>query len=114
MSKRHATCRQSQSACNRNAHPCHSVPVTVVLFSLYNVPTQAVSGQMSNADISDQQITAAADATYKRLQLLQDHLCSYAERNVPVVTLDLANFSDTMEHLHDYLLQCIESAMQQC
>ena len=74
---------------------------------------QAVSGQMSNADISDQEMTAAADATYRRLQLLQDHLCSYAEHNVPVVTLDLANFSDTMEQLHDYLLQCIKSAMQQ-
>ena len=74
---------------------------------------QAVSGQMGNADISDQEITATADATYRRLRLLQGHLCSYAKCNVPVVTLDVANFSDTIEQLHDYLLQCIESAMSQ-
>lgn len=74
---------------------------------------QAATGQMSDAGISDQAMTAAADATYRRLQLLQDHLCSYTARNVPVVTVDLANFTDTMDQLHDYLLQCIENAMQQ-
>lgn len=67
---------------------------------------------MDDTEVSDQSMTASADATYRRIQLLQDHFRSFANCSVPVVTLDLANFSDTMEQLHDYLLQCIESAMQ--
>ncbi|KAL3130851.1 hypothetical protein ABBQ38_000183 [Trebouxia sp. C0009 RCD-2024] len=73
----------------------------------------AVSGQLSNNNVSDKDMTDSANATYDRIRLLQDHLCTYEERNVPVVALNFANFSDMLDQLHDYLLQCIESAMQQ-
>ena len=75
--------------------------------------TQAMSGQLSDKDVSDKDMTDSANATYSRIRLLQDHLCTYAERNVPVVSINFANFSDTLDQLHDYLLQCIESAMAQ-
>lgn len=48
-----------------------------------------------------------------RLQLLQSHLCGYAQRAVPVVNLDLANFNDTLDDLHDYLLLCIQMALEE-
>lgn len=48
-----------------------------------------------------------------RLRLLQSHLCSYAQRSVPVVNLDLANFNDTLDDLHDYLLLCIQMALEE-
>ncbi|KAL3138879.1 hypothetical protein ABBQ32_005706 [Trebouxia sp. C0010 RCD-2024] len=73
----------------------------------------AVSGLLSNNNVSDKDMTDSANATYDRIRLLQDHLCTYEERNVPVVALNFANFSDMLDQLHDYLLQCIESAMQQ-
>ncbi|DBA83828.1 TPA: hypothetical protein ACH3X1_006347 [Trebouxia sp. C0004] len=73
----------------------------------------AMSGQLSNKDVSDKDMTDAANATYSRIRLLQDHLCTYAERNVPVVSINFSNFPDTLDQLHDYLLQCIESAMAQ-
>ncbi|KAL0041761.1 hypothetical protein WJX79_003730 [Trebouxia sp. C0005] len=73
----------------------------------------AVSGQLSDKDVSDKDMTDSANATYSRIRLLQDHLCTYAERNVPVVSINFSNFSDTLDQLHDYLLQCIESAMAQ-
>jgi len=74
---------------------------------------QAMSGQLSDKDVSDKDMTDSANATYSRIRLLQDHLCTYAERNVPVVSINFSNFSDTLDQLHDYLLQCIESAMAQ-
>ena len=74
---------------------------------------QAVSGQLNNTSVSDKDMTDSANATYTRLRFLQDYLCTYAERSVPVVPINFANFSDTLDQLHDYLLQCIESAMQQ-
>lgn len=73
----------------------------------------AMSGQLSNTAISDQEVTDSANAIYSRIRLLQEHLCTYSERNVPVVQINFANFSDTLDQLHDYLLQCIGSAMQQ-
>ena len=73
---------------------------------------QAVSGQLNNEAVSDKDMTDAANATYGRIRLLQDHLCTYAASRVPVVSINFANFSDTLDQLHDYLLQCIESAMQ--
>lgn len=74
---------------------------------------QAMSGQLTDKDVSDKDMTDSANATYSRIRLLQDHLCTYAERNVPVVSINFSNFSDTLDQLHDYLLQCIESAMAQ-
>ena len=74
---------------------------------------QAVSGLLTNNSVSDKDMTDSANATYDRIRLLQDHLCTYEERNVPVVSINFANFADTLDQLHDYLLQCIESAMEQ-
>ena len=89
----------------------HHVCITLVVDSCC---LQALSGQLSNKDVSDKDMTDSANATYSRIRLLQDHLCTYAERNVPVIPISFANFSDTLDQLHDYLLQCIESAMAQC
>ena len=72
-----------------------------------------MSGQLSNTAVSDQEVTDSANAIYSRIRLLQEHLSTYSERNVPVVQVNFANFSDTLDQLHDYLLQCIGSAMQQ-
>lgn len=74
---------------------------------------QAVSGLLNNNSVSDKDMTDSANATFDRIRLLQDHLCTYEERKVPVVSINFANFSDTLDELHDYLLQCIEGAMQQ-
>ncbi|KAK9815940.1 hypothetical protein WJX72_012313 [[Myrmecia] bisecta] len=63
------------------------------------------------ADAGDFQ--AQCDAALERLRVLQDHLCAYAQRSVPVVTFDIASFGETLDRLHDYLLQCIEMAMEQ-
>lgn len=89
----------------------HQVYTTLVINSHC---LQALSGQLSNQDVSDKDMTDSANATYSRIRLLQEHLCTYAERNVPVIPINFANFSDTLDQLHDYLLQCIESAMAQC
>ena len=48
-----------------------------------------------------------------RLRLLQSHLCAYAQRSVPVINLNLANFNDTLDELHDYLLLCIQLALEE-
>ncbi len=51
--------------------------------------------------------------TLERLRVLQSHLCSYVQRSVPVVKVELANFNETLDRLHDYLLLCIQMAMEQ-
>jgi len=91
--------------------PCYLAVHMVV--QLIGSCVQAMSGQLSDKDVSDKDMTDSANATYSRIRLLQDHLCTYAERNVPVVSINFSNFSDTLDQLHDYLLQCIESAMAQ-
>ena len=48
-----------------------------------------------------------------RLRLLQSHLCAYAQRSVPVINLNLAHFNDTLDELHDYLLLCIQLALEE-
>ncbi|BDA48634.1 probable 2-phosphoglycerate kinase at N-terminal half [Coccomyxa sp. Obi] len=54
-----------------------------------------------------------ARSTLERLRVLQSHLCSYVQRSVPVVKVELANFNETLDRLHDYLLLCIQMAMEQ-
>lgn len=44
---------------------------------------------------------------------LQAHLCGYEARAVPVVRTGLADFGDTLDRLHDYLLTCIQVALEQ-
>lgn len=46
-----------------------------------------------------------------RVRLLQDHFCTYQARAVPVVRISTANLTRTLDGLHDYLLQCMELAM---
>eukprot|EP00891_Asterochloris_glomerata_P001467 jgi/Astpho2/1467/fgenesh1_pm.00026_%23_1_t len=41
-----------------------------------------------------------------------DRLCRYAQRDVPVVHVSIASFPTVLDKLHDYLLKCIEVAMQ--
>ena len=53
------------------------------------------------------------DEVLSRLRLLQSHLCAYAQRSVPVINLNLANFNDTLDELHDYLLLCIQLALEE-
>ena len=52
------------------------------------------------------------ESVYERLHSLQDRLCRYAQRNVPVVHVSIASFPTVLDKLHDYLLKCIEVAMQ--
>ena len=57
--------------------------------------------------------SSKAEGTLRRLRVLQSHLCGYALRSIPVVDMELASFNDTLDRLHDYLLLCIEMAMEQ-
>lgn len=52
------------------------------------------------------------ESVYQRLHSLQDRLCRYAQRDVPVVHVSIASFPTVLDKLHDYLLKCIEVAMQ--
>ena len=36
----------------------------------------------------------------------------HAQRSVPVVRLELADFNAALDRLHDYLLLCIQMAME--
>ena len=56
--------------------------------------------------------TGRAAATLGRLRALQAHLTGYAARSVPVVRLELAAFNEALDRLHDYLLLCIQMAME--
>ena len=70
-----------------------------------------VHQEEGSQDVEDEE--HKVKATLERLRVLQAHLCGYAARSVPVVTLELANFNDALDRLHDYLLLCIQMAMQE-
>lgn len=64
--------------------------------------------------LSPEEVQQKARSILDRSRILQSHLCGYEEaRAVPVVKLELANFNQTLDRLHDYLLMCIEMAMEQ-
>lgn len=65
-----------------------------------------VSSETSGAPLDRKEVLS-------RLRLLQSHLCAYAQRSVPVVNLHLANFNETLDELHDYLLLCIQLALEE-
>ena len=65
-----------------------------------------VSSQASGEPLDSKEVLS-------RLRLLQSHLCAYAQRSVPVINLNLAHFNDTLDELHDYLLLCIQLALEE-
>ena len=64
------------------------------------------SSQANGAQLDSKEVLS-------RLRLLQSHLCAYAQRSVPVISLHLANFNETLDELHDYLLLCIQLALEE-
>jgi hypothetical protein len=48
----------------------------------------------------------------ERMRVLEARLCAYEALGVPVVTLRLLDAQDGVDQLHDYLLQCIQMAME--
>ena len=69
-------------------------------------PSVQASSQASGAPLDTTEVLS-------RLRLLQSHLCAYAQRSVPVINLNLANFNDILDELHDYLLLCIQLALEE-
>lgn len=63
-------------------------------------------------EISEAQGASANSKVLERLGVLQAYLGSYATRNVPVVPVYVSGFQETLDQLHDYLLQCIEMSME--
>jgi len=48
------------------------------------------------------------DALIKRLQTVQDYLCSFESQGMTVVNLSATTFPQTLDWMHSYLLECIE------
>lgn len=48
----------------------------------------------------------------RRMRLLQEYLCAYEAQGLPVVKVSYGNFSEALDKLHEYILQCIKVAMQ--
>jgi hypothetical protein len=55
----------------------------------------------------------AEELVMRRLLEVQEYLGGYGEVGVPVVPVDLLNFDATLDRLHDYVLSCVQLAMEQ-
>lgn len=47
----------------------------------------------------------------ERMRVLESRLAAYEAIGIPVVTLRLLDSQDSVDQLHDYLLQCLQMAM---
>lgn len=48
----------------------------------------------------------------ERMRILESRLAAYEAVGIPVVTLRLLDAQDSVDQLHDYLLQCLQMAME--
>lgn len=71
-------------------------------------PVQESSVASETGPRSDQRETL-----YKRLAQIQQYLTSYCTRGVLEVPLRTATMSETLDQLHEYVLQCIERVVVQ-
>ena len=55
----------------------------------------------------------AVERATQAVQVLVQHFGQYGEVGVPVFTVSLQGFSDALDAMHDYLLACIELAMNE-
>lgn len=53
----------------------------------------------------------AKEDVLRAVSTLQHHLCTYQGRMVPVVRISTTAFSRTLDDVHDYLLQCMQLAV---
>ncbi|CAM6098838.1 unnamed protein product [Calypogeia fissa] len=51
-------------------------------------------------------------ALVKKLRVIQDYLCSFTSQGMKVVDISATSFPQTLDWLHSYLLQCIESGCE--
>jgi hypothetical protein len=107
--------------------PCFSIPTCLTVMrhvllkvartcpdiaSVQEVKSNSCLSQ-GNAKLTPEKIRSNAQCILERLRTLQTHLCGYEMRALPVVKLELANFNEKLDRLHDYLLLCIQMAMEQ-
>lgn len=74
-----------------------------------------LAAQAANADSGGGGAGAAepdASAVLRRLRALQAYLSSYSAVGVPVVEVGVGSFQETLDKLHNYLLQCLELSLQ--
>lgn len=55
----------------------------------------------------------AVERAMQAVRALVQHFGQYGEVGVPVFTVSLQGLSDTLDAMHDYLLACIELAMNE-
>ncbi|GLC37008.1 hypothetical protein PLESTM_000530700 [Pleodorina starrii] len=53
------------------------------------------------------------EAVLRRAQALQQYLCSFESQGMPVVNVKYGNFHEALDVLHEYVLMCIQAAMEQ-
>ncbi|XP_056168284.1 uncharacterized protein LOC115666585 isoform X1 [Syzygium oleosum] len=51
------------------------------------------------------------DRLIGNLKTIQDYLCSFEKQGLPVVNISATTFPQTLDHLHNYLLECIEQGI---
>ncbi|KXZ45168.1 hypothetical protein GPECTOR_57g458 [Gonium pectorale] len=49
----------------------------------------------------------------RRSQVIQQYLCSFETQGLPVITVKYGNFGEALDILHEYVLMCIQAAMEQ-
>jgi hypothetical protein len=67
-------------------------------------------GVGGGAMASTSAVPERADAL-RRARLLQDYLCAYEAQGLPLVRVSYGSFGEALDKLHEYVLQCIKSAM---
>lgn len=48
----------------------------------------------------------------RRMRIIQEYLCAYEAQGLPLVKVSYGNYAEALDKLHEYILQCIKTAMQ--
>ncbi|GLI69616.1 hypothetical protein VaNZ11_014283 [Volvox africanus] len=54
-----------------------------------------------------------AEEVLRRAQTIQQYLCTFESQGMPVLNVRYGNFGEALDVLHEYVLMCIQAAMEQ-
>ncbi|KAJ0962002.1 hypothetical protein J5N97_029830 [Dioscorea zingiberensis] len=66
---------------------------------------------ISTRTFGDKCILQDQDKLTSNLKIIQDYLCSFESQGLTVVNISATTFTQTLDFLHNYLLQCIEQGV---
>ncbi|XP_078439835.1 P-loop containing nucleoside triphosphate hydrolases superfamily protein isoform X2 [Wolffia australiana] len=100
-----------ESLVRKGKRPFQPIIVPIVLKMAEFDHKALLEEWVASRTIGDKDLVQDQDNLIRNLKTVQDYLCSFESQGLMVVNISATTFPQTLDRLHNYLLQCIEEGV---